>query len=348
MTWMSRRGAFLSAALLAVLVTVPNAAGEEGIIESQGLFDSTGIEGVAIVVVALPGDFLKRVESGYTVGDLAMMPIKIDRVVSGRADLGPGLLYCDATLPLMLSARGDAGGQFLLPVTPSSSSHHFYLAGIGGAMDALLHFLPADKSLEKLAATFAKRRPKTPDEAVVLGLDLLAEKDLSEVAADQVLNLLNRSLPGMTIHDSRGNIENTDSLKKVVTFIHQRMSQGLNVGWGATVLATLDAMPGLSKVLPIDDAALAAPARKWLAELLSRPQDIVHPDAQYAETISPVVALLGRLKDRESKEALIEAVKQVRFTPARRAAVEAIKATFGDEAAAILKPLPVPPPVEKP
>jgi hypothetical protein len=75
----------------------------------------------------------------------------------------------------------------------------------------------------------------------------------------------------------------------------------------------------------VPDDLLSEPARKWLAAQLEAPAQEWTPDYQRVAAMTPVVHLLGRLKDKDAKDLVVKQTKGARWGALRRPALAAFK-----------------------
>ncbi len=275
-----------------------------------------------VVVITLPKDFEKAAQPVAGTNAVSLI-VSVEKVLKGK--LTPGgtfSLQCHQDLPAKLAKR-DANTARRYLVALQRADGWMYL-GSGNLYGDLDRFIPTDASLEKLVTAFIAAKPEAAGLAALCQAQL-AEADLSPAAGQHVNELLAR------LTKTAAGEPNTAPLAAAVKLAIARAQKGLNVD---SVAAVLHAALRVEKDLGMEayPPALAGPARKWL--LAAVPQGATET-AQPGAVIN-VVKLLAALKDAEAKDALARCAQLEKTPDAAKAAIAALPAVAGKDAAETL------------
>jgi hypothetical protein len=251
------------------------------------------------------------------------LPLTIETVLKG--DLKPGPLRLDVhnALPALLVQRDkDTAHRYLLVVQQDKKTN--YLGG-GMVYTDLARCYLADGGLEKVAKAFAEANDDAPAALVKLCNNLLGDKDVSASASAtrHVCELLAR-LAAKTDEASWKTLDKA-TIQSVLDRAASQLRAGAAVDATALVLNAVADRTDNPEGTKVPDANLAEPARKWLATQLEAPTPAWSPDYQQVAAVTPVINLLGRLKDKDAKDLLVKQAQNQRWSALRRTIQSAFK-----------------------
>ena len=285
----------------------------------------------AVVVATTPAGFEKN-PAPVKGTNCVYLPVKIEKVLKGDLKPGPFRLSVHEGLPPLLAERdGNGAGaarRYLLVMGVEKNAG--YLGG-GMLYKDLARFCLTDPGMEKLARTFLEANDVTPAALLKVSGELLADKDVAASASafGHVCELLAR-LAAQTDAAGWKTLDKRD-LQSAVNRVSTKLRTGAAVDAAAAFLIAVAARTDNPEGVKVLDGNLAEPARKWLTAQLEAPAQGWSPDYQRVAAMTPVVSLLGQLKDKDAKDLLVKQTKDERWAALRRPTLAAFKELLSPE-----------------
>ncbi len=285
-----------------------------------------------IIVASLPEGFVKAVKPVQGANSVSLT-VQVEKVLKGNiAPAGVYTIQCHQDLPALLAKRDANTPQRYLLVLQSGGNWGYL--GAGNLHGDLARFIPADASVERVAAAFASAAKADASTQIKLCEGLLADAKLSSQAGRHINELLTRIAGAIACDDDPKAQTDRDCLAALVKIVIARAQKGLAVDSAAALLHAVKAWP--KTPLKEYPASLAAPARKWLAAMMQEHDEI---DPSQAQNVVDVVKLLAAMKDVESMDAIIRLARLEKAPAAAKAAIAALPAVLDKQAAEPLEEL---------
>ena len=285
--------------------------------ETPLLFDR--LRAFPAVVVATTAAGFEKNPAPVRGTNCVQLPVKIEAVLKGDLKSGPFRLDVHEQLPALMAQR-DANSAHRYLLVMGVEKGKGYLGG-GMVYKDLERFYLTDAGLEKAAKVFIEANDVSAAAMFKLADGLLADKDVSASASacGHVYAVLAR-LAAKSDEDEWRAMDKA-LLKQTISRAGAAVREGNCAGPAAAVLVAMAGRTGNVEL----DSNLAGPARKWLSAEANAAAPAWRPDYMAADAMTPVIDLLGRLKDREARDLLVKIAKDNRWGGLRRAVMAALE-----------------------